>query len=596
MLATFASAQVFFPVSHADTGPAFIVDAADYGVVASTQIINQRDGINAAITAGVAARPTPRTNLHVKLPCHIPYAVSGQAVWWEGVINLHSQYAYLIGCGGAEVVRAVNDLGDVYYPTREVAERYATDSTVRETRLMVMPGATGRNTFSHNPDFPPSESVSNISVQPRKIFNTDDSIDRHHEAGLIDVVVDGNWRGNLEAVLARTDNWRETSLRNSPGHTGFNAGGNGRDLCEDQPLIIRNPATGGIIYRRPGIIPGGFISIIRSSVTGFAGTSLQGSQCTMWNLDTVVGGDALYNHVWYSADGVWRNVTLTGFAWTAVIVTGNTDVENFVYERPTINPFSRSRRNPDLFDVRAGILNMRGVYADTRIAEDAGTNRPDDVEVLIGASGSFSQMHLSDVLWRARRGGKLLFWSAIASSAERVRVDAPEGFTGPLVGTGFTDATYAVSPTYPFPRLLEAPSGGVLGLYMNDVSTTGRAGDGSLVNLDGTVRRPVIMRAIGPIGGFSSYVNQSDILSLSSEPASTPAPPARVPFPSPGVSPLPPPPPPVVVPPPVPPTPVPAPIYAQRTISYQQCYRISTGRTVAGSYCAPRPAAVALDR
>ena len=146
--------------------------------------------------------------------------------------------------------------------------------------------------------------------------------------GLENIVLDGNWEGNLD-VYNTTLNQpeRETYLRNSPGWSGFvTTNHGGKTIPAGQVVVVRN-----------------------AEVSGYGATSLLGHANATCRARTSGRGTRIYNHDHYGANGTWKNYTMEGFGWTHVVSKGDT-FRNFVYEDAADSPTARS--GPEIINYR----------------------------------------------------------------------------------------------------------------------------------------------------------------------------------------------------------------------------------------------------
>ena len=338
--------------------------AADYGVVASTDsTLDSAPGLRAAFAAAKAHRQPGQRSI-VVLPCHAPYHTSGLAVWYQGEIKVTDTDTELVGCGGTVVVRDTTEDGRVYYPVREVA-----DYGLPESRLRLMPGAAGRPQPSIRGEF-----VNRIKVFPPRSNMTATGANGRSAApahfALRDLVLDGNPEGNLEAVRTLIDAGRgETLYRNSSAYTGLDVSRqDGNNVCRVTDRFLFNETTGKSV-NYPVLGLGIEVEVEHVSVGGYASTGLLGDNgdCTRWTLTDVRAGNTAYNHVLYSPNGEWTNVTLYGYAWWHADMQGETTVTNLVYEDPAESPIKRDGR--ELVSVRRGTVTVHGLTVVPPFAE-----------------------------------------------------------------------------------------------------------------------------------------------------------------------------------------------------------------------------------
>lgn len=224
------------------------------------------------------------------------------------------------GAGGTYLATATDDLGNTYRPVR-----------IRDahTRLRVL-DAEALKYFRMEKDptdryHLPSDAKHVVRTRRTRITASTGVT----ALGLEDIVLDGNWQGNMQAW---NEGWGtrsefEAYLRNQPGWSGFIASA-GKEPPQGQEVTLRNV----------GII-------------GYGATGILGHINNTWTSENLLLGDALYNHVLYGANGTYKNLTFTGFAW------GHTawmwgEVENFVYEKGAPSPIGRHAG--EVFGIRGG--------------------------------------------------------------------------------------------------------------------------------------------------------------------------------------------------------------------------------------------------
>ncbi|MFN3596285.1 MAG: hypothetical protein ACK41D_03335 [Rubricoccaceae bacterium] len=354
------------PAATQPAADTFRLVAADFGVVARADVDN-RAALQRAIDRAWYQRQTEdrRAIALVELPCHRPFARSGEAIGYAGSLVLRDS-VLLAGCGGTRLAQRADDLGQAFWPVVEAYELGAP----QETRLRLLDGALDRRRPDGRPEVHRIQAAPDVAL-----------------IGARDVVFDGNWEGNLDAYRRFPAELRESYFRNGVAWSG--------------PMINNH---GGVAVRcAPDGGPGALGQFTRVAVVGYGATGLLGHACARFELTDVLVADALYNHTIYNADGVWRNVTVAGFAWTHLIVQHGTTAENLVYWRAAPNPIGR--RNPDLVNVRGGSFYVRGFYADTRLPGRA-PERPDDAEQLF-SNAPTAEVDVSGLVWVAGRGGVL---------------------------------------------------------------------------------------------------------------------------------------------------------------------------------------------
>ncbi len=258
----------------------------------------------------------------------------------------------LVGVGGTEMVTAQDDLGHTYRPVRIVD---------CPTRLRALPGTAARHLRTalgpRDARYLPPDPKAALHAEPTA-FYVQSGVMR---AGLKNIVLDGNWRGqaaDLEA-LKRDERGRELFevFRNSPAHAGFVAANHSNvEVPKGQHLTLENVA-----------------------IVGYS-TSTLGHVNNTWTMRNVRLADAPLNHLVYCADGDWTNVTLAGFSWHAGPTcpkTGpdgqpiTTTIRNLVLEDGAPNRF----RQPfdGVIDFRGSTVFIDGFYLDLR---GSGYRRP----------------------------------------------------------------------------------------------------------------------------------------------------------------------------------------------------------------------------
>ena len=157
--------------------------------------------------------------------------------------------------------------------------------------------------------------------------------------GVRDLVLDGNHEGNREI-------WTEGRF----GYDGTNA------PVEFETWMRNSPSWGGICVSNHGSkrIPVGQRIVLRGvAVLGFGSNGLLGNPNNIWDGEAVLIGNSLWNHTLYGANGRFRDLTVTGFAWTHLASTAN-DIENLVYEGTQAAPYRGGallgQRGFDVFD------------------------------------------------------------------------------------------------------------------------------------------------------------------------------------------------------------------------------------------------------
>ena len=206
-----------------------------------------------------------------------------------------------------------------YYPVRRRSDatilRVKDDRALEYIRRYRSPGDEGAL---------PMDAKTVLSTASTVITSANDIM----YMGLENIVLDGNWEGNLD-VYNTTLNQpeRETYLRNSPGWSGFvTTNHGGKTIPAGQEVVVRN-----------------------AEISGYGATSLLGHQNATWQGENVRSGNAIYNHVHYGANGTWKNYTMEGFGWTHIVTKGDT-FRNFVYEDAADSPTARS--GPEIINYR----------------------------------------------------------------------------------------------------------------------------------------------------------------------------------------------------------------------------------------------------
>ena len=206
-----------------------------------------------------------------------------------------------------------------YYPVRRRSDatilRVKDDKAIEYIRRYRSPGAAGAL---------PMDAKTALRTASTVITSANDIM----YMGLENIVLDGNWEGNLDAYNTTLNQpEREMYLRNSPGWSGF---------------VTTNHAG--------KTIPAGQVVIVRNAeVSGYGATSLLGHANATWQGKNVRSGNAIYNHVHYGANGTWTNYTVEGFGWTHIVTKGDT-FRNFVYEDAADSPTARS--GPEIINYR----------------------------------------------------------------------------------------------------------------------------------------------------------------------------------------------------------------------------------------------------
>ena len=366
----------------------------DYGYVADTTYNNHRAFQQAADAAYAGREP-------------------GQIAWIvlpdgtmsiEGAVNIVPDSLGIKGCGGGVLTvdytspTSVTGGGEVYYPVRR-ADHVTPGACV--SRVKVLDSAlrvVSPNGFVQG---------TRIRLTPEVPFNGDQ---RFHRFWIEDVVLDGNSGNLLDALWELPQVHWKKNYQDSPTHTGLDAGRNGnRDWCLDRPRQIRQ-RNGGYNWLW-GTEVGLLVSAKRVVVEGFMATGFLGDYCSRWELDTVRGADAWFNHIFYKADGGgsrgpngellddqynsgpygtfggWTDVTLAGASWTETVVMRGADIKRLVYEDYRVNPLKGEGSPPR--NNGSGLINVRRggtTVSCLRVAD----RYPNDYDAAFGIPGVFA--------------------------------------------------------------------------------------------------------------------------------------------------------------------------------------------------------------
>jgi hypothetical protein len=174
--------------------------------------------------------------------------------------------------------------------------------------------------------------------------------------GVRDLVLDGNHEGNREI-------WTE-------GRFGYP--GNAAPI-EFENWMRNSPSWGGVCVSDHGgkrIPVNQTITLRGVAVLGFGSNGLLGQKNNRWDGEAVLLGNSLWNHTLYGANGRYRDLTVTGFAWTHLTPTA-TDVENLVYEPGGPAPYRGGgllgQRGFDLFSNADMLPELRAILLPTGI-------------------------------------------------------------------------------------------------------------------------------------------------------------------------------------------------------------------------------------
>ncbi len=321
----------------------------------------------------------------------------------------------LKGAGGTELATVTNDVGLTYQPVR---------IKQNSTRLRVKAGkalAFIRMEKSENdPNYLQPDlkhrlhgNRTAMSVAPGA-FN----------AGLADIVLDGNWEQNRQAFEQGWSSYaeKETAMRNTPGWSGFvSTIQNNVEIPIGQVLTLRNVA-----------------------ILGYGATGVLGNVNNTWDAENVLLGNSVWNHALYGTNGVWRNLTFSGFSWSHGAFNAG-EIHNMVFEDGTPGPFRPGEH----------ILGIRGgdVYSEVEMTD------PDDLEqsVFIRSDGSVIDLGVTiDGFHLDLRGSELT--AAIGGYGPRIHVRngvviMDEGYSESIFrekGNGYQKALY---PDYQFENI-----------------------------------------------------------------------------------------------------------------------------------------------
>jgi hypothetical protein len=347
--------------------PPIVVEASDFGVVADAAVNNARALQAALDRAGYLQRRAPGRVAEVVLPCHRPFATSGEAIGYAGETAIPDSVA-LVGCGGAEVVTATDEHGHRYRPVREVAAGGRPESRLRVLDGSVYSATTG-------------PLVTRFGVAPGATW-----------FALRDVVLDGNWPGNLAAYAALPEAVRKPYLQDGNGWAALALDGSaGRPVCRAPSAA---EPDGGRLH----------VELRRVAITGYGANGIVGTACVEYDGEAVRLGSSVHNHVFYGGNATFRALTLEGFAWTHMVIMADVAVDDLVYEDGARSP--TGRWNPELVNVRAGAFTVRGMHADTRLAEPAATGGGGG-EVVQLLRSDHGRADLDGFVWLARDAGSL---------------------------------------------------------------------------------------------------------------------------------------------------------------------------------------------
>jgi hypothetical protein len=127
----------------------------------------------------------------------------------------------LVGRGGTMPSTAIDEFGNVYYPSvlRPVAQR---------TTLKLLDGAVTAAGIEVLPDGhalkPAQQSFSNYMRRDQNVISV---LSNTMRTGARDLVIDGNWEANKELFLPETRSkyggttWLDDNFRNAPSWSGF---------------------------------------------------------------------------------------------------------------------------------------------------------------------------------------------------------------------------------------------------------------------------------------------------------------------------------------------------------------------------------------
>ena len=123
-----------------------------------------------------------------------------------------------------------------------------------------------------------------------------------------DLNLDGNDTADLDALSQDHEGrpTRNACLRNAPCHAGLVAG-----------------RHGGILIPGDAFTPGLTVVLRDVRIRGFASVAVLGDENARFDAERVHLSDAAWNHLLYDAAGHWRDLTLSGYAWTHAVLNGS---------------------------------------------------------------------------------------------------------------------------------------------------------------------------------------------------------------------------------------------------------------------------------
>lgn len=316
-------------------------------------------------------REVPGTITTVLLPSPGEYEYFGSLQIGRGLT--------LKGGAGTELRTVTNDLGHTYQPVRikqnATRLRLKADEALTHIRMEKDPS---------DPDYLPPDLKYRLHGRRPAISVAPGAM----AAGLSDIVLDGNWEENRQAWQEGWSSYqeREAAMRNTPSWSGFvSTDHNAVDIPIGQLLTLRNVA-----------------------VLGYGATGLLGSVNNTWDGENVLLGNSLWNHALYGTNGMWRNLTFTGFSWShGPFYAG--EINNLVFEDGVPGPY---RPADHVMGIRGG-----DVYSE---AEMDNPNDPDEA-AYIRSDGTVIDLGVTiDGFYIDLRGSGLI--SPLGGHGPRIRI------------------------------------------------------------------------------------------------------------------------------------------------------------------------------
>ena len=316
MLRKLSALALTAALALASPAEAQTIVATEYGVAVDSTVSNIIPLRRALDAAGYQRRPGQVAV--VQLPCGV-IGYTGQASIPDSVL--------VRGCGGGDIAAATDAEGRPYTYVRPVAW-----DGRPETRLKVLD--------SSMLDDNGQPVVTRFGVRPGTTW-----------MGVQDLVLDGNWAGNLADYRAIPEDQVKPFLQDGNGAAAFALDGSaGRPECRGTP--DPHGPGGRVTLHLRGVV-----------ITGYAANGIVGTTCMWYDGERVSLGRALHNHTFYGGNGVFRDLTLDGWAWTNMVVMADLDVTNLTIRITEPNP--SGRWNPEVVNVRQGRFTARGVHAVT---------------------------------------------------------------------------------------------------------------------------------------------------------------------------------------------------------------------------------------